>query len=226
MKKTNKIRKKGFTLIELLAAIIVIAIIALITSPIILRSINNAKISTNKSSVLSISKAAEEYYAKKIFSDEEIDPTKNIYSELEFKGKKPTKAEVVVNNNSEVEIAVVYDDKCYSKKFNESIVSITEDPDNCNVDIELAKEYDYRGPIVALQKQSTENEGKIDLMLFRKEQKESEEETWYDMESYYKGEGYSNLLNPESGEIFNLYYDKDESDTCLIFHLVLAKLAI
>ena len=43
--------KKGFTLIELLAVIIILAVIALIATPIILNVVNNAKESARKSSV-------------------------------------------------------------------------------------------------------------------------------------------------------------------------------
>ena len=42
--------KKGFTLIELLAVIVILAIIALIATPIILSMINNARKSAAKSS--------------------------------------------------------------------------------------------------------------------------------------------------------------------------------
>ena len=43
--------KKGFTLIELLAVIVILAIIALIATPIILGIINDAKDSANERSV-------------------------------------------------------------------------------------------------------------------------------------------------------------------------------
>jgi len=44
------VKKKGFTLIELLAVIVILAIIALIATPIILSMINNARKSAAKSS--------------------------------------------------------------------------------------------------------------------------------------------------------------------------------
>ena len=51
--------KKGFTLIELLAVIVILAIIALIATPIILGIINNAKKESDKRSVELYVKAAE-----------------------------------------------------------------------------------------------------------------------------------------------------------------------
>ena len=52
-------RKKGFTLIELLAVIVILAIIALIATPIILNIINGAKKSAEKRSVELYGKAVE-----------------------------------------------------------------------------------------------------------------------------------------------------------------------
>ena len=54
--KTNK---KGFTLIELLAVIVILAVIALITTPIVLGIINDAKEASNLRSVEAYAKAVE-----------------------------------------------------------------------------------------------------------------------------------------------------------------------
>ena len=51
--------KKGFTLIELLAVIVILAIIALITTPIVLNLINQSKEAANKRSVEAYAKAVE-----------------------------------------------------------------------------------------------------------------------------------------------------------------------
>ena len=50
---------KGFTLIELLAVIVILAIIALITTPIVLNIINQSKEAANKRSVEAYAKAVE-----------------------------------------------------------------------------------------------------------------------------------------------------------------------
>ena len=55
-------KKKGFTLIELLAVIVVLAIIALIATPIILGVIDKAKIGAAKSSVFGYADAVEKSY--------------------------------------------------------------------------------------------------------------------------------------------------------------------
>ena len=58
--------KKGFTLIELLAVIVILAIIALISTPIILGIIDSSKKSALRSSAYGLIDAAEVYYAGKV----------------------------------------------------------------------------------------------------------------------------------------------------------------
>ncbi|MBE6160208.1 MAG: prepilin-type N-terminal cleavage/methylation domain-containing protein [Lactobacillales bacterium] len=58
-----KQNKKGFTLIELLAVIVILAIIALIATPIILNMINDARESAAKDSAYAYLDAAETYVA-------------------------------------------------------------------------------------------------------------------------------------------------------------------
>ena len=54
-----KSNMKGFTLIELLAVIVILAVIALITTPIVLGIINDAKEASNLRSVEAYAKAVE-----------------------------------------------------------------------------------------------------------------------------------------------------------------------
>ncbi len=56
-----KQNKKGFTLIELLAVIVILAIIALIATPIILNMINDARKSAAKDSAYAYLDGAEKY---------------------------------------------------------------------------------------------------------------------------------------------------------------------
>ena len=54
--------KKGFTLIELLAVIVILAIVALIATPMILGVIENAKQGAAKASVTGLIDSAEKYF--------------------------------------------------------------------------------------------------------------------------------------------------------------------
>lgn len=57
-----KMNKKGFTLIELLAVIVVLAIIALIATPIVMNTIKKAQIGADARSVEGYAKALEAKY--------------------------------------------------------------------------------------------------------------------------------------------------------------------
>ena|SRR5574344_105873 len=65
--------KKGFTLIELLAVIVILAIIALIASPIVIGLIENANKESAERSTEAAANAAKTAYALK-----QLDPTKTL----------------------------------------------------------------------------------------------------------------------------------------------------
>lgn len=77
--------KKGFTLIELLAVIVILAIVALIATPIILNIIKDAKEEANKRSIENYAKAVENAITKYQLSGKEIFEGNYISSE---NGKK------------------------------------------------------------------------------------------------------------------------------------------
>ncbi len=62
-------KKNGFTLIELLAVIIVLAIIALIATPIIFNVIENAKIKSMENSAYGLIDAVRTKYAEELLND-------------------------------------------------------------------------------------------------------------------------------------------------------------
>ena len=63
-------KKNGFTLIELLAVIVILAIIALIATPIILNLINEARKGAAKDSAYGVKKSAELYYSNELLNNE------------------------------------------------------------------------------------------------------------------------------------------------------------
>jgi type IV pilus assembly protein PilA len=94
--------KKGFTLIELLAVIVILAIIAIITSPLVLDSIALARDSSYRTSVINIAKIGEDYYAQKYLNQEAFSYDQNIYDDISFKGYKAEDGQLVINNNGQV----------------------------------------------------------------------------------------------------------------------------
>ena len=75
-----KNNKKGFTLVELLAVIVILAIIALIATPIILNVIDNAKEGAAKNSAYGYIDALEKANAQAILSDSEVTVLSGTYT--------------------------------------------------------------------------------------------------------------------------------------------------
>ena len=116
-------KKKGFTLIELLAVIVILAIVALIATPIALNVINNAKNKADLASAYGVVDAAKLQYVEKRFKDEPI-PSGNILNDLVIGGEKPLVGEVFINESGEIGIALKYGDKCYTKSFSDEIITV------------------------------------------------------------------------------------------------------
>lgn len=104
--------KKGFTLIELLAVIVILAVVLLISTPIVLNIIENAKKNIFESSIKNIEKAAKIYYHEKKLNDVF---TKTIFicdgekctsegENLKVNGRIPESAIIEIESNGEVVI--------------------------------------------------------------------------------------------------------------------------
>ena len=93
-------KKKGFTLIELLAVIVVLAVIALIATPIVLNLIKTAKIGAAEQSVTGYVKAIENTIIKDMLDDKNISDGTYKYDSLEVdvSGKRPTSGKYTVKN--------------------------------------------------------------------------------------------------------------------------------
>src|SRR5574344_2021906 len=126
--------KKGFTLIELLAVIVILAVIALIVTPIVTGIIKSAKEQADRRSAEGYVKAAENYYASTLLDQTKKDKLgTNIFSELEVSSKTATKGNVVVNTNGNVLVSLVINNKCYSKEYNQDLskMTVSNDITNC-----------------------------------------------------------------------------------------------
>ena len=99
MKKKKK--RKGFTLIELLAVIIVLAIIALIATPIIFNVIENAKIKSLENSCYGVIDAIRTKYAEGLLNLNKI--TNGNVNELTVSGEKPIDGTWTIDNSKDSE---------------------------------------------------------------------------------------------------------------------------
>ncbi len=130
--------KKGFTLIELLAVVIILAIVALIATPIILNVIEDARNSADMSSAQLIVNEGHNYYAGAMLDEvkqEDIELEKDIYDKLNI-NNKPEIGQLYVNKENKVAMAIIINNKCYKKTYY-SEIEVVE-----NVDCDLG----YMGP--------------------------------------------------------------------------------
>ena len=98
-------KKRGFTLVELLAVIVILAIIALIATPIILNVIKDAKYESANRSLEGYLDAIEKSLLENELEDEKIEiqndgcyDVETINKYISIKGNKPTEGEVCIEN--------------------------------------------------------------------------------------------------------------------------------
>ena len=97
--------KKGFTLVELLAVIVILALIALIATPIILNVINDAKKQAAKDSAYGYMDAVEKYIVSSELEDKSIQDGTYRVEELNsmgvsVKGSTPDNGNIEIKNSS------------------------------------------------------------------------------------------------------------------------------
>ncbi len=110
-------KKKGFTLIELLAVIVILAIIALIATPMIMGVIENARKKAAIQSVNGLLEAGEQYQVESMMDgarETEIDLTGDT---LDIKGSKPDSGELIYDSLGNMSIIAKYGKYCIEKKF-------------------------------------------------------------------------------------------------------------
>ena len=97
-----KRKNKGFTLVELLAVIVILALIALIATPIILNVINDAKKQAAKDSAYEYMDAVEKYIVSSELEDESIkDGTytvEDLNKKISVKGSTPDNGNIEIKN--------------------------------------------------------------------------------------------------------------------------------
>ena len=124
--------KKGFTLIELLAVIVILAIIALIATPVVLNIIEDSKESAAKDSAMVISKAAETYYMSQTTSGvtevTEIDLKDDI---IKYKGEKPEKGYITFDNKGNAYLKMYMNGYCVESNYDNTVTSEKTTNEDC-----------------------------------------------------------------------------------------------
>ena len=142
-------KRKGFTLVELLAVIVILSVIALITTPMILNIIEETRKKASIESVNGILDAAEKYEITSILEGEETrrfefpEDTK-----LQYKGTKPESGTLIIDEEGNTSITVLINGYCVRKRFNETTPSVIEEK-NCTIeDSELIYAERYKEEIL------------------------------------------------------------------------------
>ena len=116
---------KGFTLIELLAVIVILAIIALIATPIILGIINDVRVGARERSIDNIIHAAEIHYAQEKMKDVNTSNKINIEDiKDKIDGEIPEGGYIIINEEGEAAYSLNFEkeNKVYSKSFEGQVV--------------------------------------------------------------------------------------------------------
>ena len=127
-------KQKGFTLIELLAVIVILAIIALIATPIVLNIISDSRESATLQSAQFYMDAVENAVAKKMMDEPTFRPTTcDIQSdgnlkcgeflvEVEIKGEKPTSGTITLETGQITGVTLVLSEKTITKNTEGKLV--------------------------------------------------------------------------------------------------------
>ena len=166
-------KKKGFTLIELLAVIVVLAIIALIATPIVLNLINNAKEGAAKSSATAYVKAVENGVVQELVKNSngkytgkfKVDSTglklvsdadNNVKITVDVSGKLPKEnSYVVLDENGTVTNAYFIIDS-YNVQYSDGVANIVKESNNGPTKVEPTSTDTHKG-IVYLDPTNLEN---------------------------------------------------------------------
>ena len=136
--------KRGFTLVELLATIVILAVVSLITMPIITGVINKTRLNSLKSSAYGLLEASNLYIAQYNPDNTirfDIDNNKVISNDtntmIKYKGsiKEGT---VILNNKGKVTVCITDGKNSAYKNYNENKITLVEKnkcyiPDNTSI---------------------------------------------------------------------------------------------
>ena len=202
--------KKGFTLIELLAVIVILAIIALIVTPVISKVISGAKQRTavvgsqnyvdsvNKTYALSMLDSRYDYLKEKDILETGFDD--NELNEIEVSGKKPTYIKIEYDKTKNVVKEGKFCIDGISVDYINGVANKSEN-DYCNKEV-VPGLYDKDNNLIVTW-DSLVNDYGMDLNYYQNENvryKYSDGEGWYDTMSYNGSYTYLNLADITSGQ--------------------------
>lgn len=108
--------KKAFTLVELLGVIALLAVIAMIVTPVVIKILNDSRKEAFLDNANMLRKAAENYYMENelsgdmlpllvTYNDQNVSYCKNKPS-LSYSGKNPYSGNIYINTSGEIEMKI------------------------------------------------------------------------------------------------------------------------
>ncbi len=120
--------KRGFTLIELLAVIVILAVIALIATPIILNIVEKSKKSAFQDSAYGLIESAKLLYTESILDGDAKDQVfefgEGKTNNLKYSGSAPKGGTIVLTKEGEIEVAIHNNEWCAVKGKSESKITL------------------------------------------------------------------------------------------------------
>src|SRR5574344_1404209 len=124
--------KKGFTLVELMGVILILGFISLIVYPIINNIVKEAQDKADLASAKEYIKAAEIYNSKAIADSKMKSHLKtNIFDYLEVSGVKASEGVVKYDNDGNLTMHLVINNKCYVKESTDENITVSNDTGTC-----------------------------------------------------------------------------------------------
>lgn len=126
-------KKRGFTLIELLAVIVILAVIALIATPLIMSVINDSKKSAFRNSIYHIVEIGEvEMASSSLKGDAPITTFDLSKDTLKYKGTKLTAGTLIFDQKGNYKIEATDGVWCAKKDFSATDITVTKKEDDCS----------------------------------------------------------------------------------------------
>ena len=122
-------KRQGFTLIELLAVIVVLAIIALIATPIVMNTIESSKKGATIESVRNMVHVAELYF---ISENPRYGKLSLLDDKLNYDGQKPELGEVEVNKDGDSRVYAYINGYCVTKEYDSELYVSKTNKEECN----------------------------------------------------------------------------------------------
>lgn len=115
--------RRGFTLIELLGVIVIIGILVLITTPIIMNTIENSRKSSAIRSAEQVIRTATISYS----TNDNFTTDKQDVLSLDLSGKKPESGYIQFDENEKVRFYMVYNGYCVVKRYDSELEAFKMD---------------------------------------------------------------------------------------------------